>query len=241
MLRRLQDELDLHRLLAIAHRKETPMGFLAGTAFLSGVVAGTIVALTLGYRAATGEWFAGIGPWVGLLALPVMPLVLVSRLRAEARSRQEQAGRALGDSMMLVAIMTDGRGLQLDDAVRVLARCVTNDALHTIVDGEGWARLIQPRPGSTIALYRAIAEQYRIPVFATVADAAANANLGFSERATYTAVATSVYAQRLSSARTRAARAKTLVTLPIAAMLIPLLLLLGAPALSTISNGFGPR
>jgi hypothetical protein len=52
-------------------------------------------------------------------------------------------------------------------------------------------------------------------------------------------VARAVYQQRLAESRFHAARAKTLVTIPVAMMLIPLLLLIGAPIFATISGGLG--
>jgi hypothetical protein len=52
-------------------------------------------------------------------------------------------------------------------------------------------------------------------------------------------VARAVYQNRLAEARFRAARAKTLVTIPVAMMLIPLLILIGAPVFATISGGLG--
>ena len=82
-----------------------------------------------------------------------------------------------------------------------------------------------------------IGEEYQIPTFEQVADAAANANVGFSERETYTRLAKAIYQQRLSEAKMKAARAKILVTLPVAGMLFPLLILIGAPAFTTILKG----
>jgi hypothetical protein len=141
--------------------------------------------------------------------------------------------------LMLVAILTDGRGLQLEDAVRILSRSADHRALQTIVDNRGWERLVEGPHRSTIHLYRLIAEAYGIPLFATVADAAANANLGFSERQIYTRLAGSVYQQRLAEARFHTARAKMLVTLPIAGMLIPLIVLIAAPVFASITGGLG--
>jgi hypothetical protein len=141
--------------------------------------------------------------------------------------------------MMLVAIVTDGRGLQLEDAVRILSRCVDHQSLQSIVDGRGWQRLVHQPHSTTIELYRQISAEFGIPLFDVVADAAANANVGMSERETYTRVARAVYQNRLAGARFRAARAKTLVTIPVAMMLIPLLILIGAPVFATISGGLG--
>jgi len=234
-VRRIQEELDLQRLLGIAGRDDTPLGFLLGCFFfgLAGA-AGSLVLLSVA-RIATGEW--PIPPYAAFGVGAVLFLLRLTGLRRQARDRQEAAGRALGDMMMLVAIMTDGRGLQLEDAVRILSRCVDNEALETIVDRRGWQRLVREPYRNTIELYRMIADEYKIPTFGMLADAAANANVGFSERDTFTRMAKSVYAQRLAEARMKAARAKILVTIPVAGMLIPLLVLLGAPTFASITQG----
>lgn len=237
LLRRLQDELELHRQLAIAGWSETPSGFLLRAFFVS-LCAAAVFLLLLGVGLLEdGVW--PLPPAVALLVAVLAFALNISWLRASARRRQEQAGRALGDMMMLVAIMTDGRGLQLDDAVRILSRCVDHQSLQSIVDGRGWQRLVREPHQTTIELYRLIAVRYGIPLFGVVADAAANANVGMGERETYARVASSAYQHRLAEARFRAARAKTLVTIPVAMMLIPLLLLIGAPIFATISGGLG--
>ncbi len=186
---------------------------------------------------ASGAWPAP--PALAILVGALVFALQITWLRSSARTRQEQSDRALGDMMMLVAIMTDGRGLQVEDAIRILSRCTDHRALQSIVDGRGWQRLVRPPHQNTIELYRLIAAEYGIPLFTAVADAAANANVGMSERETYTRVAASVYQHRLAEARFRAARAKTLVTIPVAMMLLPLLLLIGAPIFATISGGLG--
>ena len=53
----------------------------------------------------------------------------------------------------------------------------------------------------------------------------------------YTGAAVAMYQERLATARASAARARVVVTLPVAGMLLPLLLLIGAPTLSAISSG----
>ena len=237
LLARLQEELDLNRQLAIAGWSETPPGFLLRAFFVSLSATALFLALLAVGLLENQTW--PLPPAMALLVAVAAFALQVSWLRTTVRTRQEQAGRALGEMMMLVAIMTDGRGLQLEDAVRILARCVEDQALRSIVDGRGWLRLVPQPPQTTIELYRRIAAEYGIPIFGVVADAAANANVGMSERETYTRVAGAVYQQRLAEARFRAARAKTLVTIPVAMMLIPLLLLIGAPVFATISGGLG--
>jgi hypothetical protein len=237
MLRRIQDELDLPRLIGVAGRNETAAGFLLRSLFLSLLSCGLCLTALVVALVQTGGW--PLPPAVALLLAGLVFLLQVSWLRSSARAHRDQAGTALGDMLMLVAILTDGRGLQLEDAVRILSRSADHRALQTIVDNRGWERLVEGPHRSTIHLYRLIAEAYGIPLFATVADAAANANLGFSERQIYTRLAGSVYQQRLAEARFHTARAKMLVTLPIAGMLIPLIVLIAAPVFASITGGLG--
>jgi hypothetical protein len=235
-IRRIQEELDLRRLLAVANRSETDTAFLARTVFLALITLTVTLVLDTSTRIGSGDF--AVPPWLApLLALAVV-LLRFSALRAAARRRRDNADRTLGDMMMLVAIMTDGRGLQVEDAVRILARCARTSDLRTLVDG-GWRRLIATQPRSTAELYRAIGAEYRLMQFTMVADALTTTNVGIAERDTYTRVAKAVYQQRLAEARMGAARARILVTLPVAGMLIPLLLLLGAPTFQSISTGLG--
>lgn len=235
-LRRVRDDLDVRRLLAVAGRDETEPAFL---------IRATVLAL-LGFAAAvaadavTGAGGNGVAvPLAGTLLVPVLVVLsCLARLRAAARRRREVAGQTLGDMMMLVAIVTDGRGMQLEDAVRILAGCATTPHLQTLVEG-GWRQLVTVRPRTTADLYSAIADEYRIEQFAAVAEALLTTNVGVAERDTYSRVAQSVYQRRLADARSRAARARILVTLPVAGMLVPLLVLLGAPTLQSIANGLG--
>ena len=236
-LRRLQDELDLNRLLGIAGWAESPQGFLLRVLFVALLSAALFLGLLAVGLLENRVW--PLPPAVALLVAVAAFALQISWLRSSARTHQEQSDQALGDMMMLVAIMTDGRGLQVEDAIRILSRCVDHQSLQAIVDARGWQRLVHQPHQTTIELYRLISTEYGIPLFSVVADAAANANVGMSERETYTRVAKAVYQHRLAEARFRAARAKTLVTIPVAMMLVPLLLLIGAPVFATISGGLG--
>jgi hypothetical protein len=236
-IKKFQDELDLNRLLAVAGIEETPYAYLGRIAAVSFAITGVMLIAEFSYRAWQGDWFLGVGPWICLFIGVATYVSSIYRLRARATKRRVQADRALGDSLMLVGIMTDGRGLQLEDAVRILSRCVDNDSLERIIDHQGWKRLVKKPYNNTIEMYRLIAAEYGVPMFAQVADAAANTNVGMPEREMFTRVAKAVYSHRLSDARAKSARAKILVTLPVAGMLFPLLLLLGAPALTSITHG----
>lgn len=237
-LRQVQEELDLERMLAVAQRPETPAGFVARTGLVAFLAAVTVL-LAAAVLRVDGSGVEVPPPLIVLVPV-VAVLVRFALLRSAARRARDAAGRTLGDMMMLVAVLTDGRGLQLEDAVRILAGCARTPELAVLVDG-GWRRLIGDRRLSTLETYRLVAERYGIAAFATVTDALATTNIGIAERDTYTRVAQAVYAQRLAEARQGAARARILVTLPVAGMLIPLLLLLGAPAFASISGGLGGR
>ncbi len=235
-VRRVQEELDLHRQLAQADRTETDAGFLGRTAVVALVTFTVTLVVDTTFRLGSGDFAAP--PWIAVVLAIAAVLARFTLLREAAQRRRDRADRTLGDMMMLVAIVTDGRGLQVEDAVRILSRCATTSDLRTLVDG-GWRRLISTRPRSTAELYRSIGEEFRIPAFTLVADALTTTNVGIGERVTYTRVAQAVYQHRLADARMRAARARILVTLPVAGMLIPLLLLLGAPTFESLTTGLG--
>lgn len=235
-VRRLRRELDLRRLLAMADRPETETGFLGRTIVLALLAFTAVLVIDASSRLRGGDFV--LPPVLAVLAAVAVVLQRFSALRSAASARRDNADRALGDMMMLVAVMTDGRGLQLEDAVRILARCTTTPDLRTLVDG-GWRRLVPVRPRSTAELYTAIGHEFRVPQFTLVANALTTTNVGVGERDTYTRVARAVYQQRLVAARVQAARARILVTLPVAGMLLPLLLLLGAPTLQSITSGLG--
>ncbi len=237
MLKRVQDELDLERLLAQAHGEDTVAGFVARTGAIALMAFAMLLTVAAAGRAVEGEWPAP--PWVAVvIGVSVAPLSLLD-LRRRARRTQEATGRILGDTLMAVAVMTDTRGLQLDDAVRIMSRCARDDALQSLLDRSGFKRLAGGSFRSTEEKYRLIGDAYRIPEFAQVADAAARANVGVPEREAFTRLALAIYQDRLADAKVRAARARILITLPIAGMLVPLLLLIGAPTFHAISSGLG--
>lgn len=236
-LQRAQEELDLERLLARACRTETPLAFVGKSAALALFVFAATLLFDAALRAASGAWPAP--PWLALaFGVVVLPLSVLE-LRAAARRTGEAAARTLGDMLMQVAVITDTRGLQLHDAVRLLSRCSQDGALARLIDEEAYLRLAPGPHRSTVERYRSIAGAYRIDVLAQLADAAASTNVGVPEREAFTHLALNVYAQRLGQSRMRAARAKVLVTLPVAAMLIPLLVLVAAPTFHAISSGLG--
>ncbi len=236
-LRRLTGQLDLEHSLAQAHSDDTPASFLARAAAISLLTFALLLAAVGTGRAVEGEWPAP--PWVAFaIGALVMPLSLLD-LRRRARRMKERTARILGDTLMAVAVMTDSRGLQLDDAVRILSRCTGDDSLQALLDHGGFKRLTGSVYRSTSEKYRLIGDAYHIREFTQVAEAAATTNVGVPERDAYTRLALTIYQERLADARVHAARARILITLPIAGMLVPLLMLIGAPTFHAISAGLG--
>lgn len=236
-LQRLQFELDLDRQLGRANRDDSALGFLGKSAALALFVFAVCLLLDALVRTATHSWPAP--PWVALaLGAAILPLSLLE-LRSAARRSVDAAQLTLGDMLMQVAVITDTRGLQLHDTVRILSRCARDASLAALVDGEGFRRLAGSQHRSTVEMYRAIAAAYGMDLFALLADTAATTNIGVPEREAFSRLALAVYEERLGAARVRSARAKILVTLPVAAMLVPLLLLIAAPTFQAISNGLG--
>ena len=235
MVQRLQSELDLQRLLALTGRRDTPFSFLSRSTALALAVFAAVLTADAAGRAASGDW--PLSPWLAVLAgSAVLPIRLIS-LRQNAERARARAEQALGDMLMMAAVMTDARGFQLNDAIRILSRCAVGTELQALVDRGGWRRLVHENVRSTVELYQLIGTNYRIPMFMQLADAATTTNIGFPEREAYARLAISFYRDRLADARVRAARAKVLVTLPVAGMLIPLLLLIGAPTFQAVTQG----
>lgn len=237
MLARLQTELDLECLLGQANSKDTPASFLARIGAIALMTFALLLAAAAVGRALEGTWPAP--PWVALLSAALILPMSLSDLRRRAMRERDASARTLGDMLMAVAVMTDSRGLQLDDAVRMMSRCARDDALQNLLDRGGFKRLAGTSFRSTAEKYRLIGEAYGIREFADVADAAATTNVGVPNRVAYTRLALTVYQGQLADARVHAARARILITLPIAGMLIPLLLLIGAPTFHAISAGLG--
>lgn len=235
VMRRLQAELDLERLLAVSGRGDTPLGFFGRSVSISLGIFAAVFALDALGRASLHDW--PVTPWIAPLSAVLILLWRMARLRAQARESREAASRTLEDMTMTLAILTDTRGLQLHDAVRLMSRCAVDDSLERLLDKEGWRRLVSQTHTSTVELYRLVGSAYELPLLVQMADAQSRAHVGVPEREIYTRLALSVYQERLADARARGARAKVLVTLPVAAMLIPLLLLLGAPTLQAITTG----
>ena len=77
---------------------------------VAGISGAGFLAIDAVYRATQGDWILSVGPWIAFAIIVIVFMLQLSALRQAARRRQERAGRALGDSMMLVdmvSIQTD--------------------------------------------------------------------------------------------------------------------------------------
>ena len=87
LLKRLQTELDLERLLGQANSTDTPAAFLARTGAIALMTFGLLIAATAGGRALEGGW--PVPPWAAVvIATLILPLSLADlRRRSRARAR----------------------------------------------------------------------------------------------------------------------------------------------------------
>ncbi len=231
-------ELDLRRLLAIADRDETDAAFLGRTAFLA-LLAFTAV-LAIDVSSARGGGDSCLSPGVAVLAALAGG---AAALRGAAPRRSPAPGE--GRSR---ARRHDDAGRDHDRRPRAAGRGLGAHPLalrhHGGSANPGRRRLAPARSRHHAAKHRGPVPAHRRGVPDRPVHAgrgrADDAPMSASRNATRTrASARAVYQQRLAEARVRAARARILVTLPVAGMLIPLLLLLGAPTFQSITTGLG--
>jgi hypothetical protein len=235
VFQRAQVMLDLDRQLALADRTETPSIFLAKAAATCLAVFAALMTADAAGLLVDGDW--AVSPWlIVVVSALCFPLLLFALHRAARRVREDES-RTLGDMLILIAVMTSARGFRLDEAVRLLSRCVNSPHLQHLIDQQAFRRLMTTSFRTTVEQYRLIGQTYQVPELVKLGDAAATANVGIAERDVFTRLALSVYQDRLAEARVHSSRAKILITLPVAAMLIPLLILIGAPTFSAISGG----
>jgi hypothetical protein len=61
---------------------------------------------------------------------------------------------------------------------------------------------------------------------------------GLTGRDVYTGLAHAIYAERLAEARVTAAQTKTLIVIPMGLMIVPVLVLIGAPLVASLAGIF---
>lgn len=246
LLRRAQEETDIGRLLAVAGRTDSAVAWLLRSVFLAGLALGVTLlldqlSLVLAGRQAFPPALAlGVAAGVALLAY--------LDLRRQATSRQRALTRAVDDSLPHMAVLTFHHRLPASEALLLFARCQRDPALHRLLSDVTWERqpvsdpapaAVQPAARSTALVYEQIAQACGVPMFAALGSAVRRVTeRGLSSQDVYTGLARATYSQRLADARVAAAQAKTLIVIPMGLMIVPVLVLIGAPLVASLAGIF---
>lgn len=241
LLRRAQEETDVGRLLAIAAMGDSPTGWLLRMACYAGVALAAVLALD--EAAVLAGRTPPLPPAAGLAAAAGVALLGYARLRSRAADRQRTLGRAVGDSLPLLAVMTFHHRVPVSEALLLFARCQRDPALHRLLSGEAWRTLVdrQPAPAatSTALEYERIGLAYGVPMLVALGSAVRRVTeRGLASQDVYTGLARASYGERLATARVAAAQAKTLIVVPMGLMIVPVLVLIGAPLVASLAGIF---
>jgi hypothetical protein len=235
-LKTLARQTSLTRLLAVAGRAQPMNRWVASTVALA------LGALVFGgVLSAAGVVLTGsavVPLALGPLLVPCAVLLSYAALHEQARQRQRLMATELGDMVVNLGVLVGPGGVPIEDALLALSRCTRDQAVYSLLRNEGWRQLIPNRPRSQYLLFAEIAEEYDVPEFRLLADAVRSVTVkGLDPLEQYTNLANNVYQARLAEAQTVAAKAKIKLTIPIAGMILPLLLLLTAPLVYAVIAG----
>ncbi len=238
VLRRLADNANVSRLLHVANRDDGVRTFL-GKMLAKGLAAASIGFMLDGATVARGGGWA-FPPYLVLVFAGALMLLDYARLKAAADRRREDAELVLAELFQPLAIVTHNKGVAVDTAVRLLSQAFESDAVSSLLQGERYRALVHDPSRFTPDLYRQIAREYRLPSMRSLGDGVYSviAN-GQPAGDVYRAISRTAFANRLTDARQSMASAKTKVTIPVAGMLVPLLVLLGVPAVSELTRALG--
>ena len=249
LFRRVQEETDIERLLAIAGRDESAAAWLLRVAFQAGLALATVLmldeaALMVGQRPA-------LPPGVGLLAAACLVLLAYLRLRRQATDRQQALSNAISDSLPHLAVMTFHHRVPVSEALLIFARCHRERVLYRLLTSEAGPALheeLARAPSSPVAavqarstalIYEQIGLAYGVPMFSALASAVRRVTeRGLTGRDVYTGLARTTFGARLAEARVTAAQTKTLIVIPMGLMIIPVLVLIGAPLVASVAGIF---
>lgn len=249
LIRRAQEETDVGRLLAIAGRPESASAWLLKVAFQAGLpLAAVLLVDELSLLAGRPP---ALPPGLGLLAASGVAVLAYLRLRRQADERQQALGRAISDSLPHLAVMTFHHRVPVSEALLIFARCHRDPVLYELLS----SGVAQPKdidrgpdlpappaaaqPRSTALSYEQLGQTYGVPMFTALGSAVRRVTeRGLAGRDVYTGLARTTYGERLASARVTAAQAKTLIVIPMGLMIIPVLVLIGAPLVASLAGIF---
>jgi hypothetical protein len=231
-LRRLLGSFDIATMLIIAQRPLTVGQFWSRLLSKAGVVLAVAVALDIAVYATDQSWLVPL--WMCFVVAVAVGALDWARLRRQAAAVRREADLALGDLLLLITSVSGGHGLPLEQAVSQLSATVRSRALASIVVDRGWNRLVPDTHDTTAELYDAIGDAFGIPNFRLLAAAARSVRVGMASEEVYTRLAKLVYERRLLDARLQGSRAKLLVIIPVALMILPLIALILIPTFGLI-------
>jgi hypothetical protein len=198
---------------------------------------------------ANGE--LALAPGICVAAGTLVAVLAYVRLRGRARSRQQKLGQAVGDSLPHLAVMTHHHRVPVSEALIIFARCQRDRSLHRLLVEASWqdvplaetAPIVPAEPGrheSTALIYQRIGQALGVPMFVALGSAVRRVSeRGLSSQEVLTRLAYATYTERLVQARVAAAQAKTLIVIPMGLMIVPVLLLIGAPLAVSLAGIFG--
>ena len=235
-MRRFLADADLRRLLFVAGVDSTPAQFFVRAAGLAFGVAASLFAADVVTLLSSGGF--AVSPALPFVTGVAMFAVSYLNLRQKANRLRAQVNRTLGDLTPFLSVLLGEHTLLLSNGVKMLSQCVDAPELAHIVVDEQYRHLVRAGTAlSTAELYRAIGEAYGIEMFVRLAEAnESTTREGLPSETVYVQLAKSVYGTRLLEGQQRAARAKTRISIPIALMLVPLLVMLLVPVFYSISE-----
>src|SRR5215469_8058684 len=241
LIRRAQLETDIGRLLDVAGRDESAAAWLLRVAFQSGLALAAV--LVLDELALLEGRTAALPPAAGVLAAACLGALAYLRLRRQATDRQRALSNAVSDSLPHLAVMTFHHRVPVSEALLIFARCQRDPTLYELLSGEAWRPLVERSsnsgPQSTALEYERIGQAYGVPMFVALGAAVRRVTeRGLASQDVYTGLATASYGERLAAARVAAAQAKTLIVIPMGLMIVPVLVLIGAPLVASLAGIF---
>lgn len=248
VLRRVQEETDIGRLLIVAGSADTATAWLLRTAFRAGITLAAVLLIDE-FSILSGQPPL-VPPGAGLIAIAGVSVLSYLRLRRQASERQQVLTESISDSLPHLAMMTFHHRVPTSEALLIFARCLREPALHDLLQ-----RQFQPsdeialdltapgrRPAmqrSTALLYEHLGQEYGVTMFSALGAAVKRVTeRGLSSQEVYTALARTTFGARLSRARVAAAQTKTLIVIPMGLMIVPVLVLIGAPLVASLSGIF---
>jgi hypothetical protein len=248
LLRRLQAETDVGRLLVIAGQQQSASAWSLKTGATAGATLAGLLLLDELTLVAKGQLAFPAG--LALAAAATLAALAYVRLRNRAHRRQQALERAVADSLPHVAVMTYHHRVPVSEAVLIFSRCQRDSTLHQLLSDPTWQQ-VQPRPSvalgsfegqpaSTAVIYERMGRALGVPMLLSLGGAVRRVTeRGLNSQEVLTGLARATYSERLVQARVAAAQAKTLIVVPMGLMIVPVLILIGAPLVASLAGVFG--